>query len=303
MNNITSPYGIMTKTANNPKLTGRTRDQRAGIILIYIPEGTNICRILHVRHIRSGHWGPTKGGVQGGETAIEAASRETLEESGIFIYPDYLTRCPTIRSGKHIYFIVYLEKLPAVNIQKSELTNFQWVDVSEFLNPNYSRSKQTITAWRRLAPYLPKNIIYIPYCKDKLTRQILGEERDNVPVLITRYICIADDESRSKVITERYEHKKYANKYTITSSKSHYCAHCDKKVGTKRKNINSNQSDCWNNQIVVFVEMKPEFVSYVNSLDNTNLRWLSLFDILERYPRCTNRLLYGMLEKINLSYM
>jgi len=60
---------------------GEPDERSAGFVLFSIDNGKR--KYLLLRHRNGGHWGFPKGHIELGETAIQAAQRETLEETGI----------------------------------------------------------------------------------------------------------------------------------------------------------------------------------------------------------------------------
>ena len=58
-------------------------ERRAAGVLLYRLDAGGLPRFLLLRHTEGGHWSPPKGHRNAGETDVEAALRETIEEAGI----------------------------------------------------------------------------------------------------------------------------------------------------------------------------------------------------------------------------
>lgn len=90
--------------------------------------------ILLIKHINSGHWSFPKGHVESGETEVETAHREILEETGIDVIIDSSFRETVSYSPKRgtLKVVVYfLARAKNVNFkpQKSEIAEIKWVDI------------------------------------------------------------------------------------------------------------------------------------------------------------------------------
>lgn len=91
--------------------------------------------ILLVRHINSGHWSFPKGHVENGETEVETAKREIMEETAIDVIIDptfretvtYSPRKDTVKVV--VYFLAKAKNIDFVP-QADEISEIRWVDIS-----------------------------------------------------------------------------------------------------------------------------------------------------------------------------
>ncbi len=113
-------------------------DQSFGIIPIHDQAGTR--RFLLV-HQMKGHWGFPKGHADPGETAIQAATRELAEETGISACrlvesPEFIEQYTFIyKKGKRVdktvtFFIGHVDD-PAVSPQPEEVQGYAWLTADE----------------------------------------------------------------------------------------------------------------------------------------------------------------------------
>ena len=102
-----SRYEHKNKTYKIKKLKGG--------IFIYDPESYKILLVQS----RGNLWGPPKGSIEDGESIKQCASRETVEETGIFIDVSELNRYTKINSNS-VYFY-YEMKEREVHIQRSNI--------------------------------------------------------------------------------------------------------------------------------------------------------------------------------------
>ncbi len=109
-----------------------THEKSCGAI-VYRKHHGNI-EILLIKHINSGHWSFPKGHVEDGETEIETAKREILEETGVDVIID-----PTFRETVQyfprkdaqkvvVYFIAKAKNYDFVP-QEDEIAEIKWVDI------------------------------------------------------------------------------------------------------------------------------------------------------------------------------
>ena len=90
--------------------------------------------ILLIKHINSGHWSFPKGHVERGETEIETAKREIMEETSIDVIIDPTFRETVTYSPKKdtVKVVVYfLAKAKNVDYfpQKDEISEIRWADI------------------------------------------------------------------------------------------------------------------------------------------------------------------------------
>lgn len=84
-----------------------------------------------------GHWGFPKGHTEKTENEYETASREILEETGLYVVFDGISRVVTHYSPKPgvekdvVYFLATVRNSQMVKIQKEEASDFKWCTFSE----------------------------------------------------------------------------------------------------------------------------------------------------------------------------
>ena len=95
--------------------------------------------ILLIKHINSGHWSFPKGHVEKGETEVETAHREILEETSIDVIIDPTFRVTGTYSPKKdttkvvVYFLAKAKNVDFVP-QEDEIAEIRWVDISHATN-------------------------------------------------------------------------------------------------------------------------------------------------------------------------
>lgn len=114
-------------------------DAAYGLIPIYMsPEGPRFLLILH----NKGHWGFPKGHKEDGETDLQAACREFVEETGLTTYELVGDSAEfsesysfTKKSGKQVnktvkYFLATVpaseDTPPTVTVQPEEVSDYRW---------------------------------------------------------------------------------------------------------------------------------------------------------------------------------
>ena len=90
--------------------------------------------ILLIKHINSGHWSFPKGHVEKGETEVETAQREILEETGIDVIIDSSFRETVSYSPKRgiqkvvVYFLAKAKNTDYTP-QEEEIAEIRWVEI------------------------------------------------------------------------------------------------------------------------------------------------------------------------------
>ena len=90
--------------------------------------------ILLIKHVNSGHWSFPKGHVEEGESEIETAAREILEETGIDVIIDPSFRETVSYSPKKdtmkdvVYFIAKARNFD-FTAQPEEISQIRWVEI------------------------------------------------------------------------------------------------------------------------------------------------------------------------------
>lgn len=90
--------------------------------------------ILLIRHINSGHWSFPKGHVEKGETELQTAHREVLEETNIDILIDPTFRHTVSYSPKkdtHKEVVYFIGKARNTNFipQEEEIADIKWIEI------------------------------------------------------------------------------------------------------------------------------------------------------------------------------
>jgi len=90
-----------TSVEEDPAKQGRSEepDERSSGFILYSMDG-GVRKYLLLRHYYGGHWGFPKGHVESGESEVEAATRETREETGITA----VQRIPGFRKESRYHF-------------------------------------------------------------------------------------------------------------------------------------------------------------------------------------------------------
>ena len=107
--------------------------------------------ILLINHINSGHCSFPKGHVEKGETEVETAHREILEETSIDVIIDPTFRETVTYSPKKdttkvvVYFLAKAKNVDFVP-QEDEIAEIRWVDISHATNVlSYDNDKTIVS--------------------------------------------------------------------------------------------------------------------------------------------------------------
>ena len=90
--------------------------------------------ILLIKHVNSGHWSFPKGHVEAGETEVQTAHREILEETGIDVIIDTSFRETVSYSPKRgtqkvvVYFLAKAKNTDYVP-QEEEIADIRWIEI------------------------------------------------------------------------------------------------------------------------------------------------------------------------------
>ena len=103
-----------------------TRPLVVGVRIILVQEG----QVLLVRHTYQQHWYFPGGAVKRGETLVEAAKREALEESGVLLLeaPQLLGIYSSFNEGKSDHIVVFA----CENFQIGKATDRWEIDACQF---------------------------------------------------------------------------------------------------------------------------------------------------------------------------
>jgi bis(5'-nucleosidyl)-tetraphosphatase len=108
-----------------------------GIVPFLNEKGT--WKVLLILHREGNHWGFPKGKAHPGETALQAATRELLEETGLSV-TEVLQEKPLIEQyqfrRKKDFIIKVVQYFPAfvtgeLNIQQEEIRDAKWLPISQ----------------------------------------------------------------------------------------------------------------------------------------------------------------------------
>lgn len=91
--------------------------------------------ILLIRHVNSGHWSFPKGHVEEGETEVETAHREVLEETGIDVmidptFRETVTFSPRKDTVKLVVYFIARAKNTDLTAREGEIADVKWVEIS-----------------------------------------------------------------------------------------------------------------------------------------------------------------------------
>ena len=118
--------------------------------IVYRKSHGNI-EILLIRHINSGHWSFPKGHVEEGETEVETAKREIMEETSIDVIIDPTFRETVTYSPRRdtmkvvVYFLAKAKNVDYVP-QADEISEIKWVDIVHATNIlSYENDKNIVT--------------------------------------------------------------------------------------------------------------------------------------------------------------
>ena len=111
--------------------------------------------ILLIKHINSGHWSFPKGHVEEGESEMETAKREIMEETSIDVIIDPTFRETVTYSPKRdtmkvvVYFLAKAKNVDFVP-QADEISEIRWVDIVHANNVlSYENDKNIVTKARQ----------------------------------------------------------------------------------------------------------------------------------------------------------
>jgi 8-oxo-dGTP pyrophosphatase MutT (NUDIX family) len=121
--------------------------------IVYRKSHGNI-EILLIRHINSGHWSFPKGHVEEGETEVETAKREIMEETSIDVIIDPTFRETVTYSPRRdtmkvvVYFLAKAKNVDYIP-QADEISEIKWVDIVHATNIlSYENDKNIVTKAR-----------------------------------------------------------------------------------------------------------------------------------------------------------
>ncbi|MBE6861039.1 MAG: NUDIX domain-containing protein [Ruminococcus sp.] len=121
--------------------------------IVYRKSHGNI-EILLIRHINSGHWSFPKGHVEAGESEVETAKREIMEETSIDViidptFRETVTYSPRRDTSKVVvYFLAKAKNVDYVP-QADEISEIKWVDIVHANNIlSYENDKNIVTKAR-----------------------------------------------------------------------------------------------------------------------------------------------------------
>ena len=95
--------------------------------------------ILLIKHINSGHWSFPKGHVENGETEMETAKREIMEETSIDViidptFRETVTYSPRRDTNKIVVYFLAKAKNVDFSPQEDEIAEIKWVDIVHAAN-------------------------------------------------------------------------------------------------------------------------------------------------------------------------
>jgi 8-oxo-dGTP pyrophosphatase MutT (NUDIX family) len=99
-------------------------------------------KYLCVYQKASNLWGFPKGQLKDTESERQGACRELKEETGVDLNPQYLNNRNIILTKRgtnsHCYYFLKISKLPKVQIDNDEISDYRWMTLEELLALNTS---------------------------------------------------------------------------------------------------------------------------------------------------------------------
>ena len=124
------------------------KEKSCGAIVFYLKEDKE--QILLIKHSNSGHWSFPKGHVEEGETEVETAVREIMEETGVNADIDTRFRTVVTYSPKKdvikdvVYFFATTDNYDTRN-HEEEVSEVRWVDIDKALGSvSYKNDKELV---------------------------------------------------------------------------------------------------------------------------------------------------------------
>lgn len=111
----------------------------------------DVMRILIIKQSRNGNWSFPKGHVEDGETEIQTATREVLEEVGLRIktkegFRETIHYNPRANVNKDVVYFIAESKTGRVRLQKEEVSDYKWVRPEQaFKILSFVNDKQVLT--------------------------------------------------------------------------------------------------------------------------------------------------------------
>ncbi|HEY9908171.1 MAG TPA: NUDIX domain-containing protein [Thermosynechococcaceae cyanobacterium] len=128
------------------------KDEAFGIVPILHQD--NAYQFLLIQH-HAGHWGFPKGHAELGETPLQSACREFIEETGISNYTvlegrSFSEQYNFTRQGKAfkktVVYFPALVQVAAVSFQKDEIRDYAWLDYDRAIALlSFSGARQVLT--------------------------------------------------------------------------------------------------------------------------------------------------------------
>lgn len=114
-----------------------TKTKACGAVIYRKLQGRTVFLVL--KHASGNHWALAKGHVEEGETEIETAQREILEETGLEVrfqsgFRETIRYSPSPGIDKTVvFFLAKAKKKSKVHLQKSEILNHAWLELADAL--------------------------------------------------------------------------------------------------------------------------------------------------------------------------
>jgi ADP-ribose pyrophosphatase YjhB (NUDIX family) len=159
------------------------RVKRCGIICVKYIFG--VAHLLIVRGKKSHIWSLPKGCINEGESEIECAQRETLEESGLLI--DITEQNVRVSINHNVYFVAIIQQHPKLRIRdKAEIDKVNWMTLEEIKRLECNKDLRSILYYpnRKFAFHIP----LIPILKmNEVDRPVESESSEEEVVEIISY--------------------------------------------------------------------------------------------------------------------
>lgn len=120
-----------------------------------------VWKVLVILHREGNHWGFPKGKANPNETALESATRELQEETGLLVESilqnEPLTECYQFRSKKQ-FIIKSVHYFPAIvsgelHLQEEEIREAKWLTIPQALDQlTFKEARHILQKFEKLLP-------------------------------------------------------------------------------------------------------------------------------------------------------
>ena len=130
------------------------KEKSCGAVVVRVRDGKQ--QALLIRH-NGGHWAFPKGHVEAGETEVQTAAREILEETGLTVKIDdrfrtVITYSPKPGVLKDVVYFIGRDPQGEPRPQLEEVSRVEWMDIGKALETITFRNDREVL--ERARPYL-----------------------------------------------------------------------------------------------------------------------------------------------------